>query len=77
MASFSSRGNAVRGADLIAPGRSIVGLRNPGSNVDLEHPLSVVADRFARGGGTSQAAAVTSGAVALWSGRMWSSELYN
>jgi serine protease AprX len=42
-----------------------VGLRNPGSNVDLEHPLSVVADRFARGSGTSQAAAVTSGAVAL------------
>jgi serine protease AprX len=42
-----------------------VGLRNPGSNVDLEHPLSVVAERYARGSGTSQAAAVTSGAVAL------------
>jgi serine protease AprX len=65
VASFSSRGNATRRVDLVAPGRSIVGLRNPGSNVDLEHPLSVVADRFTRGSGTSQAAAVTSGAVAL------------
>jgi serine protease AprX len=65
VASFSSRGNLTRGADLVAPGRSIVGLRNPGSNVDLEHPLSVVAGRYARGSGTSQAAAVTSGAVAL------------
>jgi serine protease AprX len=65
VASFSSRGNLTRGVDLVAPGRSIVGLRNPGSNVDLEHPLSVVAERYARGSGTSQAAAVTSGAVAL------------
>jgi serine protease AprX len=65
VASFSSRGNLTRGVDLVAPGRSIVGLRNPGSNVDLDHPLSVVAGRYARGSGTSQAAAVTSGAVAL------------
>jgi len=65
VADFSSRGNPTRAADLVAPGKSLVGLRNPGSNVDLEHPLSVVADRFARGSGTSQAAAVTSGAVAL------------
>jgi hypothetical protein len=37
-ADFSSRGDPARGVDLVAPGKSIVGLRNPGSNVDLEHP---------------------------------------
>jgi subtilisin family serine protease len=65
VAEFSSRGDPSRGVDLVAPGTSIVGLRNPGSMVDQEHPLSVVDERFARGSGTSQAAAVTSGAVAL------------
>ena len=53
VASFSSCGNAVRGADLVDPGRSIVGLPNPGSNVDLEHPLSVVADRVKKAAGAA------------------------
>jgi subtilisin family serine protease len=64
-ADFSSRGNSTRGPDLVAPGRSIISLRNPGSNVDLEHPLSMVATRFTRGSGSSQATAVVSGAAAL------------
>ncbi|MGA8210804.1 MAG: S8 family serine peptidase, partial [Nocardioidaceae bacterium] len=62
---FSSRGDAARRVDVTAPGRSIVSLRNPGSFVDSAFPEARYGDRFLRGGGTSQAAAVVSGAVAL------------
>jgi serine protease AprX len=62
---FSSRGDAARRVDFVAPGRSIVSLRDPGSNIDDANPTARVDDRFFKGSGTSQAAAVTSGAVAL------------
>jgi serine protease AprX len=65
---FSTRGNAARHADLVAPGRSIASLRDPGSYVDVNYPGGLVADgtgRFFKGSGTSQAAAVVSGAAAL------------
>jgi serine protease AprX len=62
---FSSRGSAARHVDLVAPGQSIVSLRDPGSYVDTEYPAAVVNTRFFKGSGTSQAAAVVSGAVAL------------
>jgi serine protease AprX len=65
---FSTRGNFTRHADLVAPGRSIVSLRDPGSFVDVNYPGGLVADgtgRFFKGSGTSQAAAVVSGAAAL------------
>ncbi|MGV8966497.1 MAG: S8 family serine peptidase, partial [Cellulomonas sp.] len=69
VAEFSSRGTPERHVDLVAPGRSIVALRAPGSFVDRSHPEGRVADddaeRLMRGSGTSQAAAVVSGAVAL------------
>ncbi len=69
VADFSSVGTAARHADLVAPGRSIVSLRAPGSFVDVEHPEGRVAGdltgRLFRGSGTSQAAAVVSGAAAL------------
>ncbi|WP_407342810.1 S8 family serine peptidase [Pengzhenrongella phosphoraccumulans] len=69
VAEFSSRGTADRHVDLVAPGRSVVALRAPGSFVDRSHPEGRVADddaaRLMRGSGTSQAAAVVSGAVAL------------
>ena len=69
VADFSARGNHVRAVDLIAPGRSIVGFRAPGSFIDVQHPEGRVAGdragRLFRGSGTSQAAAVVSGAVAL------------
>ena len=65
LADFSSRGDATRGVDLVAPGRSIVSLRDPGSYVDEANPSARVEDRFFKGSGTSQAAAVVSGAVAL------------
>jgi serine protease AprX len=63
--SFSNCGTAARSVDVVAHGRSITSLRAPGSHADLENPGSVVADRLFVGSGTSQAAAVVSGAVAL------------
>jgi serine protease AprX len=62
---FSSRGDSSRRVDLVAPGKSIVSLRVPGSYLDEAHPTARVEDRFFKGSGSSQAAAVTSGAVAL------------
>ncbi|WP_147431950.1 S8 family serine peptidase [Motilibacter peucedani] len=62
---FSSRGSSGRHVDLLAPGQSIVSLRDPGSYVDTAYPGARVGDRFFKGSGTSQAAAVTAGAAAL------------
>jgi serine protease AprX len=61
---FSSRGNSARHADVVAPGSYVIGLRDPGSFLDTQFPGARVGDRFFRGSGTSQAAAVVSGAVA-------------
>jgi serine protease AprX len=54
-----------RQIDTLVPGRSVVSLRNPGSYADTTYPTARVGDRFFKGSGTSQAAAVVSGAVAL------------
>jgi subtilisin family serine protease len=64
---WSSWGDGSRNPDLVAPGKSIVSLRAPGSLIDVENPGARVGDtpRFFRGSGTSQAAAVVSGAAAL------------
>ncbi len=62
---FSSRGDASRRVDVTAPGRSIASLRDPGSYIDSAHPSARFGGRFFKGSGTSQAAAVVSGAVAL------------
>jgi serine protease AprX len=62
---FSSRGSASRRVDLVAPGRSILSLRDPGSYLDEAHPSARVGDTYFKGSGSSQAAAVVSGAVAL------------
>jgi len=63
--SFSSRGDAKRNPDIVAPGNHVQSLRVPGSYIDWAHgDTGRLAGRFFRGSGTSQAAAVTSGAVA-------------
>ncbi len=63
--SWSSRGDGVRNPDLVAPGAGVVGLRVPGGLLDTVYPAGQVGSRFFRGSGTSQAAAVVSGSVAL------------
>ena len=64
--SFSSSGGTKRRPDLVAPGTHIVSLRVPGSLIDQTYSSSgAVTDGLFRGSGTSQAAAVVSGAAAL------------
>jgi len=65
VASFSNCGTGERFADVVAPGRSIISLRAPGSFADTFFPEAVVDEGLFLGSGTSQAAAVFSGAVAL------------
>ena len=65
VADFSNCGTKQRHVDVVAPGRSILGLRAPGTHADAEHPEARVGDRLFLGSGTSQAAAVVSGTVAL------------
>ncbi len=65
VAGWSSGGNGDRDPDLVAAGKSIVSLRVPGSTLDVLNPLAREGDRFMRGSGTSQAAAVASGVAAL------------
>ena len=63
---FSSTGDGVRNPDLVAPGVHVPSLRVPGSYVDVTYGATgQLGDRFFRGSGTSQAAAVVSGSVAL------------
>jgi serine protease AprX len=69
VADFSNGGSLTRRPDVVAPGKSVVSLRVPGSYVDVLHPEGLVPDdaqqRYFRGSGTSQAAAVVSGEAAL------------
>jgi serine protease AprX len=71
VASFSSSSNwgtngSFRLVDLVAPGSHVVSLRDPGSYVDQNYgSTGGVTSSLFRGSGTSQAAAVVSGAAAL------------
>ena len=65
VADFSNHGGSDRRVDLVAPGKSVASLRAPGSVSDVDFPGARVSTRFFRGSGTSQSAAVVSGAVAL------------
>ncbi len=74
-ASWSSRGptyiDATAKPDLVAPGRKMVSLRSPGSTLDLELPdrqvagLDAAAPAYFRLSGSSMAAPVVTGVVAL------------
>src|SRR4051812_34511273 len=64
VASFSQRGTGQRRPDVVAPGAYVLGLLSPGSTLAAQYPNAVFGGRFLRGSGTSQAAAVASGAVA-------------
>ena len=69
VADFTNGGSATRRSDVLAPGKSVVSLRVPGSFVDAAHPEGRLTGddtgRFFRGSGTSQAAAMVSGEAAL------------
>jgi serine protease AprX len=63
---WSARGDSTRRPDFVAPGKSMVSLRSGGSYLDQTHTDGRVGiSRFFKGSGTSQAAAVVSGAAAL------------
>ncbi|MGD0712755.1 MAG: S8 family serine peptidase [Gaiellaceae bacterium] len=62
--SASAAGGRTR-PDFVAPGSHLQGLRVPGSWLDVNHPEGQLDARYFRGSGTSQAAAITSGAIAL------------
>lgn len=62
---WQSSGDGTRNPDVSAPGAHIVSLRDPLSRIDLEHPEGFVNDSLFKGSGSSQAAAVVTGAVAL------------
>lgn len=66
---FSAYGTTESGfakPELVAPGAHIIGLlSDPNSTIAREHPEAVVGGSFLQLSGTSMAAAVTSGAVAL------------
>ena len=63
--SWATSGDATRNPDVAAPGAHIDSLRAPLSRIDLEHPEGFVSETLFRGSGSSQAAAVVSGAAAL------------
>jgi serine protease AprX len=67
LASWSSRGttqDGVRKPDVLAPGAHLVSTLAPGSDFESLCPTCVVSGQYIRLGGTSMAAAVTSGVVA-------------
>ncbi len=68
LVAWSSRGPTKQGLakpDLVAPGRTIVASRSYGSVVETDNPKALLSPSYIKGSGTSQAAAVTSGLVAL------------
>jgi serine protease AprX len=64
IAPWSSVGNQYRQPDFLAPGRSIMSFRVPGSKLDQMYPSARVDGTYFLGSGSSQAAAVVSGFVA-------------
>jgi serine protease AprX len=54
-----------RAPDFVAAGSHMQGLRVPNSHLDATHPEGRIDSRYFRGSGTSEAAAITSGTIAL------------
>jgi serine protease AprX len=68
LASFSSSGPTADGfakPDLLAPGRSLVSSRSPGSTVDQANPDSAIGNFYGKGSGTSFSTGIVSGTAAL------------
>ena len=56
---------ATRGVDLVTAGAHMQGLRVPNGFIDVNHPEGYLDPRYFRGSGTSESAALVSGAAAL------------
>ena len=69
MAGFSGAGptaaDGLTKPDLVAPGRSVISLRAPGSAIDTAYPGSRIGSAYFKGSGTSFSTAITSGTAAL------------
>ncbi len=65
LTTFTNLPSSGKQINVLAPGVSVVSLRDPGSYIDVSYPTARVGDTLFRGSGTSQAAAVTSAAAAL------------
>jgi serine protease AprX len=66
--SWSSQGPTAQGRakpDLVAPGRTLITTRSPGSTIETQNPNALVGSAYIKGSGTSEATAVVSGVVAL------------
>jgi len=63
--SAAAKTGSARAPDFVVPGVHVQGLRVPGSYIDGLDGKTVLDDRFMRGSGTSESAAITSGAAAL------------
>lgn len=76
LSTFSSGGptavDKLAKPDLLAPGRSVISSRSPGSNIDVSNPASVVGTSYFKGSGTSFSTGVASGIAALVIQRTWS-----
>jgi serine protease AprX len=75
LATFSSVGPTLDGypkPEILAPGRSVVSSRSPGSTIDTGYPDSAIGTLYAKGSGTSFSSAIASGVAALVIQRTWS-----
>ena len=64
--SASSAGcGSCKNPDFVAVGSHLQGLRVPGSFLDVNHFEGVIDGRYFRGSGTSQAAAIAAGSIAV------------
>ncbi len=74
VSAFSSSGPTADGItkpDVIAPGRSVISSRSPGSTIDVNNPNSEIGASYEKGSGTSFSTAIVSGVVALILQRSW------
>ena len=68
MASYSASSagcGTCKNPDITSPSAHMQGLRDPNSFLDVNHPEGFLSSRYFRGSGTSEATAITSGAIAL------------
>jgi serine protease AprX len=65
LATFTNLPKGGKQINVLAPGVSVLSLRDNGSSIDTANPTARVGDTLFRGSGTSQAAAVVSASVAL------------